>query len=259
MSRFLIILVLCAAALLSIWDFQSPAAAEGKSEPEDRVAQARELREEKLRKRCSDKNLTYPPRELFLRALKREQTLEVWAGNEGGKTLQLLVTYPLTAFSGVLGPKRREGDRQIPEGVYHIDRFNPRSAFHMSIGLNNPNSAERRFADHKKPGGDIFIHGRAASVGCLAIGDEAIEELYVLATDVSEIAQHPIPVHIFPARMNEPEWKPSETTEAEENPALTAFWENLRPIYARFEETRIPPEVKVEADGRYQLKGDKPR
>ena len=259
MSRVLITLFICVIALAGVWSLRTRAHSAVEGQPEDRVQKARVLREEKLRKLCSDNKLPYPPRELFLRAMKREQVLEVWAGGEEKKPLLLLTTYPLTAYSGVLGPKRREGDRQIPEGVYHIDRFNPRSSFHLSLGVNYQNSSDKKFADPKKPGGDIFIHGRAASVGCLAIGDEAIEELYVLAKDVSNLAAgKKIPVHIFPAKMNDPEWKPAETEEAKANPNLTTFWENLLPIYTRFEETRSVPDVEVKEDGRYQLK-DRPQ
>jgi murein L,D-transpeptidase YafK len=138
--------------------------------------------------------------------------------------------------------------------VYHIDRFNPQSSYHLSLGLNYPNTSDRRFADPEKPGSDIFIHGRASSVGCLAIGDEAIEEVYVLASDVSNGTQHRIPVHIFPARMDDHAWAPDSSDEAGSNPELLAFWENLRPVYTRFEQTRRVPEVTVDDAGRYRLR-----
>ncbi|RYD76792.1 MAG: hypothetical protein EOP84_16425 [Verrucomicrobiaceae bacterium] len=254
MSRPLITLLICVIAIVGAWSLRARVSGKEGDHPEDRVQQARLLREEKLRKLCSDNKLSYPPRRLFLRAMKWEQILEVWAGDDENKPLQLLVTYPLTAFSGKLGPKRREGDYQIPEGVYRIDRFNPRSSFHLSLGLNYPNESDRQLSDPKKPGSDIFIHGRAASVGCLAIGDEAIEELYVLARDVPGSANGKITVHIFPARMNDPEWKPAETREAKANPEILTFWESLLSIYNRFEETRKVPEVEVEKGGVYRLR-----
>lgn len=251
MSRSLIVLLLCLVAALGVWTLRSrlfPSFDEA-APAEDRVANARSLREKKLRALCTDHNLAYPPAELFFRAMKQERLLEVWAG-ENERPLQLLATYPLTAFSGKLGPKRREGDLQIPEGVYHIDRFNPRSSYHLSMGLNYPNTSDRRFADSEKPGSDIFIHGRASSVGCLAIGDEAIEEVYVLASDVSNGTRRKIPVHIFPARMDDLTWAPGDVSNLE----LLAFWENLRPIYTRFEHTRRVPEITVDDEGHYRLR-----
>lgn len=255
MSRTLVVLLLCLVAALGVWTLRSrlfPPLQE--THPtEDRVAGARSLREKKLRALCADRKLNYPPAELFLRAMKRERVLEVWAG-DSGEDLQLLATYPLTAFSGQLGPKRREGDRQIPEGVYYIDRFNPRSSYHLSLGLNYPNTSDRRFADPEKPGSDIFIHGKSVSIGCLAIGDEAIEEVYILASDVSNGTRGKIPVHIFPARMDDSTSTLDGSDEAGSNPELLAFWENLRPVYFRFEQTRRVPMVTIDDAGRYRLR-----
>lgn len=122
------------------------------------------------------------PQKIQLLAFKEERILEVLA--QKGDQWYLLKTYPFTAYSGELGPKLKEGDRQIPEGIYQIDFLNPNSAYHLSMRVNYPNSFDRQKAemnDRDQLGGDIFIHGKQVTIGCIPIGDEAIEELFVLA------------------------------------------------------------------------------
>jgi len=138
-----------------------------------------------LQAEAQARGLAYPPRRLTLVGLKQERTLEVWA--EGTAGWHLLRSYPVLAASGGPGPKRREGDRQVPEGVYRLTGFNPNSSYHLSVRVDYPNADDRAAAaveGRSQLGGDIFIHGRAVSIGCLAIGDDAIEELYVMLADV---------------------------------------------------------------------------
>jgi len=124
----------------------------------------------------------YPPERLTLVALKSEKILEVWS--ETNEVRTLIKKYRILAASGKPGPKLFEGDHQVPEGIYRIEGLNPNSGYHLSMKVNYPNDHDRQKAledGRTKLGGDIFIHGGAASVGCLAIGDEAIEELFVMA------------------------------------------------------------------------------
>lgn len=216
-----------------------------------RVPVARERVEGTLRNLFAEAGLNYPPERLFLRAFKREQELEVWSASELGG-FRLVATYEIARYSGVPGPKRREGDGQTPEGFYRIDRFNPKSSFHLSMGLNYPNASDAVLSDPMKPGYDIFIHGRASSIGCLAMGDDRIEELFITATDTAE---RPINVHIFPARMNAPDWAEWCAEQTADRPDLLAFWENLRPGFEYFEQRRLLPEVNVLPDGRYDFGG----
>lgn len=130
-------------------------------------------------------NVAYPPKEITLVALKQERKLEVWAKDNNDS--HLIHTYRIQAASGVSGPKLRLGDRQVPEGIYRIEGLNPNSHYHLSMKLNYPNEFDLFHAMEEgrtEPGSDIFIHGRAVSIGCLAMGDEAIEELFVLTTQV---------------------------------------------------------------------------
>lgn len=126
----------------------------------------------------------YPPRKLTLIGLKEEKVLELYAADSKGKPERLIRSYPIRAASGGPGPKLRQGDGQVPEGVYRIDALNPNSLFHLSMRVNYPNAddkARAREDGRTDLGGDIMIHGNAVSIGCLAVGDEAAEDLFVLA------------------------------------------------------------------------------
>ena len=131
-------------------------------------------------------NISYPPKEIALLAFKSERKVELWAKNSSDKWTHIH-DYPLTGFSGRLGPKLRENDKQIPEGVYKLVKFNPFSSMHLSMMINYPNSfdKEKGYVDGRKNlGNNIFIHGKNLSVGCLAIGDVAIDQLFILARRV---------------------------------------------------------------------------
>ena len=126
----------------------------------------------------------YPPQRLVFVALKQERMLEVYAGDAA--KLHFIRRIPILAASGGPGPKLREGDRQVPEGIYEIELLNPNSAYHVSLRLNYPNAFDRTQAANDgrtQLGGDIMIHGRSVSVGCLALGDEAAEDVFTLAAD----------------------------------------------------------------------------
>lgn len=128
-------------------------------------------------------HVAYPPDEIALLAFKKERVVHLWAKDDN-KLWRYIHTYPLTAFSGRLGPKLKEYDRQIPEGIYRLRNFNPFSSMHLSMMINYPNHFDRLQASkdgRKKLGGNIFLHGKSFSVGCLAIGDKAIDELFLLA------------------------------------------------------------------------------
>ena len=131
-------------------------------------------------------NISYPPKKITMLAMKEEHRLELWAADESDQ-YSFIHSYEIKRLSGVNGPKLREGDRQVPEGIYKITSFNPNSSYHLSMKLNYPNKFDllhARKEGRTEPGTNIFIHGRAVSIGCLAMGDETIEELFVLSKDV---------------------------------------------------------------------------
>ncbi|MCL7423341.1 MAG: L,D-transpeptidase family protein [Methylobacter sp.] len=139
----------------------------------------------KLKPYFDKAKVSYPPREVTFIALKKEMKLELWARDSG--EFRFIRDYRIHAASGVPGPKLRQGDMQVPEGVYRVAGLNPNSNFHLSMKLNYPNEFDLFHAwqeGRTDPGSDIFIHGNAQSIGCLAMGDETIEELFVLAAHV---------------------------------------------------------------------------
>jgi murein L,D-transpeptidase YafK len=160
-------------------------------------------------------------------------------------------TFAVLTPSGKPGPKRREGDRQVPEGFYFIDRFNPKSSYHLSLGIDYPNASDRVRSDAKRPGSDIFIHGKDVTIGCLPLGDERIEELYIAAHEAKTAGQAKIPVHIFPARMSGEAWEKFRAEEASSDPELASFWAELQPGFEAFEKTKLLPVVEAAADGTY--------
>lgn len=142
--------------------------------------------EPQLKRYFSKANVSYPPNEIALLAFKSERTVELWAKNQN-QSWKHIHNYPLTGFSGRLGPKLRENDKQIPEGVYRLVNFNPYSSMHLSMMINYPNNFDKQkgYQDGRKQlGNNIFIHGKNLSVGCLAIGDIAIDQLFILARRV---------------------------------------------------------------------------
>lgn len=140
--------------------------------------------EPELKRFFEHANVAYPPRDIALLAFKQERHVELWAKENEKSNWRHIHTYPLTTISGRLGPKLKAGDKQIPEGVYRLNALNPYSSFHLSMHINYPNDFDRLQAakdGRKNLGGDIFIHGKNLSVGCLAIGDYAIDQLFLLA------------------------------------------------------------------------------
>lgn len=130
----------------------------------------------------SKARVSYPPNEIALLAFKKEQQVQLWAKNKHDRW-KYIHTYPITANSGRLGPKLKERDGQIPEGIYKLTSFNPFSTWHLSMMINYPNEFDRLQASkdgRSQLGGNIFIHGKSRSVGCLAIGDAAIDQLFFL-------------------------------------------------------------------------------
>ena len=150
---------------------------------EDRVAEFGEMVRARLAPRFEAAGISYPPRQLTFIGIKDERVLDVYAAGADG-VFRFVWTYPVLGASGVLGPKLREGDRQVPEGIYRVPELNPNSDFHLSIRLNYPNEFDlaRAAAEGRtEPGSDIMIHGDSRSRGCLAMGDPAAEDLFVLA------------------------------------------------------------------------------
>ena len=189
---------------------------------------------------------------IFLRAYKSEQRLEVWAKSRSEKKHVLITSYPFCASSGVPGPKRQEGDGQIPEGIYSIRHFNPVSSFHLSLGINYPNASDAILGVKGKLGGEIYIHGDCVTVGCIPITDDFIKELYVFAVEARSGGQEEIPVHIFPFVMTDDAVRSIEQRN-DAAPGVKAFWNDLVPFHRAFESTKELSPVSIDRTGRYHL------
>lgn len=178
---------------------------------------------------------------IFIRVFKEPRILEVWVEAKNG--FVLFRTYDICTYSGTLGPKLRTGDRQSPEGFYFVtpNRLNPVSRFHLSFNLGFPNAYDRA---HGRTGSYLMIHGNCVSIGCYAMTDAAIEEIYALADAALRNGQPFFRVHIFPFEMT------AVNLRARRSSRWAGFWRNLKEGYDWFERTRRPPNVDVE-NGRY--------
>ncbi len=185
---------------------------------------------------------------MFIAAYKSEGKLELWLKTNKQSHYSLFKTYNFSAHSGTLGPKVKEGDLQTPEGFYHINVFNPQSTYYLSLGLDYPNAADLSRSGSNKPGGDIYIHGKEVTIGCIPLTDDKIKEVYVLATEARNNGQQQIPVYIFPFKMTVENRKAKQAT----FPQYTAFWTSLQPGYDYLQKYKNPPPIKI-IDGGYHL------
>jgi len=204
----------------------------------------------KLKKAFKKKGIKYPSKHIYIRSFKGCNEFELYAKNKISDTFTLIKLYKVCALSGILGPKRWEGDRQVPEGFYFIEDFNPRSNYHLSLLINYPNYSDRFFSNQDKPGGGIYIHGGCMTVGCLPMTNDYIEEIYTVCLQARTAGQMYIPVHIYPVRFNKTtlnflgrEYK----NEAEKQ----KFWVNLKRAYDYFEVTKKVPPTMYDSDGNY--------
>ncbi len=199
-----------------------------------------------VNKLLKQKNLKWEGFELYLRAIKADKTLEVWAKDKHHEKFELLISYSFCEVSGTLGPKRKQGDYQTPEGFYFIDRFNPVSNFYLSLGINYPNASDKIIGKSQDLGGDIFIHGDCVTVGCIPLTNDKIKELYLLCIEAKQNGQQKIPVHIFPMKLG------NEALEQFKNNPNYAFWSNLKAGYDLFKDRAVVPVYKsIDKNGRY--------
>jgi murein L,D-transpeptidase YafK len=176
---------------------------------------------------------------IFLRILKRPGALEVFVENDAKRFVHFR-SFPICAFSGDLGPKLRTGDGQAPEGFYAVNerRMNPYSSYHLSFDLGYPNAFDRA---HGRTGSALMVHGNCVSVGCYAMGDDAIEELWTMMAAAFSAGQQTIRAHAFPFAMT------AKNLNAHAKNANADFWANLKEGWDWFETNGRPPNVTVAA------------
>jgi murein L,D-transpeptidase YafK len=174
---------------------------------------------------------------ILIRIFKEESELELWKADKSGR-FALLRTYPICRWSGDLGPKTQEGDRQAPEGFYTVtpDLMNPNSHYHLAINTGFPNAFDRA---NGRSGASLMIHGDCASVGCYAMTDEQITEIYSLAREAFFGGQRSLQIQAYPFRMT-----PLNMARHRNSPHLV-FWKELKEGYDHFEVTRKEPKVAV--------------
>jgi len=210
-------------------------------------------KEDTLMKQFQTKGLVWPAKFIYIRSFKYDSEMELWVKNKQGEKYKLFKTYKVCALAGSLGPKRMAGDYQVPEGCYYINEFNPRSIYHLSLGLNYPNESDKMLSDISQPGGDIYIHGSCVTTGCIPITDEQIEELYILAAHAKDMGQDFIPVHIFPVNFR------NARSVAYLNRYLQSFQEygsferSMKNAFFYFEKNRQVPPVIVNNKGDYVM------
>jgi murein L,D-transpeptidase YafK len=217
----------------------------------ERVLDAFEARGGVANARLKAVNIDPQNYDLFIRAFKFEEDLEVWAKNKNAVEYIKVVSYKFCENVGELGPKRKEGDKQIPEGIYSLSKFNPNSNYHLSLKVNYPNASDSILSNKQSPGGMIFIHGGCKTVGCIPITDDFIKELYILAVQAKDQGQEDIPIHIFPFKMTEENM--TLISEQYQNESLKMFWQELKVGYAYFEQTRQVPQAIVDSAGAYSF------
>ncbi|MEX1189469.1 MAG: L,D-transpeptidase family protein [Bacteroidia bacterium] len=215
-----------------------------------RVRKASEEKKPQLESTLKNKGLKLSDFQMMLIAYKESDELELYVKSKNDKAYSKLKAYKICAKSGTLGPKNKKGDAQVPEGFYHIDRFNASSNFYLSLGLNYPNAADRKRSKAANLGGDIFIHGNCVTIGCMPMTDDKIKEIYLCAVHAKNNGQKNIPVYVFPFNMKEQNML-FYKEKFKNNKELIQFWENLKKGYDAFQADKQELKFLVGGSGEY--------
>jgi len=219
----------------------------------ERVRQAYIEKGKTLEETLYKYNLDKENLNILLVAFKNEQQLDLYAKRKNETVYKKIDSYHICASSGVLGPKRRQGDGQVPEGFYHIDRFNPSSSFYLSLGINYPNQSDKRKSSSSNLGGDIFIHGECVTIGCLPMTNNKIQEIYIYAIQARSNGQLKIPVYIFPYKMKDENIK-SFSLEHKAQTEVITFWKNIKIGHDMFLTSKKELNINVDNTGDYIFK-----
>ncbi len=214
-----------------------------------KVKQAYELRWDALANDMKAKKIDADDFDVFIRAFKQEAELEIWLKNKSSAAYTFFKTIPICATSGQLGPKRKEGDLQVPEGLYEISVFNANSDYFLAVKVNYPNASDKILAKGR-PGGDIMIHGYCCTIGCIPLQNEPVKDLYILCVEARN-RRSPIRVEIYPCRLTSSKIAKLKETYSEEK---TNFWGNIQHAYAYFEANKKPIKYSIDKKGNYVFK-----
>ena len=218
-----------------------------------KVNDAFESKEAILQEEFKAKGLKWPAKYLYIRSFKFDSQLEVWVKNDAKEKYKLFKTYKVCALAGSLGPKRFEGDYQVPEGFYYLNEFKPNSQYYMALGVSYPNASDRVLGDSEKPGSDIYIHGSCVTVGCIPLTDEPIKELYILAATTHNQGQDFIPIHVFPVIFKNADSKNKLEKYLEIHPEYRIASGLLEKAYFYFNQNKNLPTILINKKGEYMM------
>ena len=178
---------------------------------------------------------------VFVRIFKESNELELWLKPKSSPSYKLFRNYPIAYYSGKLGPKTAEGDLQAPEGFYSVawKQLNPVSSYHLAFNVGYPNDYDRSL---KRTGGAIMVHGSNVSIGCFAMTNPLIEEIYLIVEAALDEGQHAFAVHSFPFRMTDARMQEAKDSE------FLPFWSNLKEGHDLFEAAHLPPVVAAKGE-----------
>jgi murein L,D-transpeptidase YafK len=216
-----------------------------------KISDVMKRKEDTLMKQFQQKGLTWPSKYVYIRSFKYDSEMELWVKNRKEDKYKLFKTYKICALAGTLGPKRMAGDYQVPEGFYCINEFNPRSLYHLSLGLNYPNASDKLLSDISQPGSGIYIHGSCVTTGCIPITDDQIEELYIIAAHAKDLGEDFIPVHIFPVNFKNQRSVIYLNRYLQNFSENTSFEKSMKNAFFYFEKYRQLPLVLVNDKGDY--------
>ncbi|RCH54406.1 hypothetical protein DJ568_13735 [Mucilaginibacter hurinus] len=221
-----------------------------KQKSKARVQAAYKDKEELLTQKLSALGINLNAINILITGFKSEGQLTVYVKKPADIKYTRFAVYSICSSSGILGPKRKARDMQVPEGFYYINRFNPVSSYFLSLGINYPNEADKYRSRTANPGSDIFIHGKCVTEGCLPLTDDKIKELYILAIQAHHSGQQQIPVYIFPFRFDGIIGQRTMENYRDDK-YLQSFWTNLKQGYDEFIANRQQLAVQVSTRGTY--------
>jgi len=214
-----------------------------------RVKSAYNEKKDYLKTILEEKNIKSFNINVLMVCYKKEKDMQVWVKHKDSTQYKYLISYPFCRLSGDMGPKRVSGDGQVPEGFYYINYFNPYSDYVLSMSVSYPNKSDLILGNKNNPGGDIYIHGGCATIGCIPITDDKIKELYILCVMAKEVGQSKIPIYIFPTKMDENNLK--KLTDNEKYLKNINFWNNLKQGYDIFVNTKKALKFTINSKGEY--------
>jgi len=217
-----------------------------------RVREAYASKEKTVVKTLEGNSISREKLRIYLRAFKTEKVVELWAKNISDPAFVLVKKFSICEISGTIGPKRRSGDLQVPEGFYHISGLNPYSKYYLSMEINYPNASDSIRGVRGRLGNLIFIHGECESSGCIAITNEKISELYVYCIEAYNCGQEKIELTIFPSRLSNSAYSGLKNGYSKEKDKIS-LWADLKKSYDIFEKSKIPPVVKFLPGGTHEV------